>query len=112
MAFDWGDGDLRYLGRLMAKLGLDLATAIRVFLNGKPEQFNYLDCYEVPLEHTARVALLDCLHKKISCGFYLPDPNNGLGPVREEAGQWIPRPSEDREPRRQGRWGFDATPLD
>ncbi|CUH67726.1 hypothetical protein TG4357_03174 [Thalassovita gelatinovora] len=112
LAFDWDGGDLRHLGCLMAKLGLDLATAIRVFLNGQPERFNYLDCYEVPLEHTARVALLDCLHKKISCGFYLPDPNIGLGPVREEAGYWLARQSEDRKQGQQGRWVFDETRLE
>ncbi|SER06278.1 hypothetical protein SAMN04488092_12311 [Thalassovita taeanensis] len=107
LAFDWNTGDMRVLGRLMSKLGLDLATAVQVFLNGRPRELNYLRKDEVALEDSARSAMLDCLHKKICCGFYLPDPNVGLAPVRAEAGRWIAAQKDDRAKGRVGRWVFD-----
>ncbi|MBR9651634.1 hypothetical protein [Thalassovita aquimarina] len=107
LSFDWDDGDLRDLGWLMSTLGLDLATAVRVFLNAGPERFNYLHREEVPLQHTARVAALDCLHMKISYGFYLPHPDFGLASVRADAQQWIDRQRSDAARGVRGRWHFD-----
>lgn len=107
LAFDWDNGDLRELGWLMSTLGLDLATALRVFLNADPERFNYLHRDEVPLQHTARVAALDCLHMKIGYGFYLPHPEFGLAPVRADAVHWIDRQRSDTARGVQGRWRFN-----
>ena len=112
LEFDWDRGDLRDLGWLMATLGLDLATAVQVFLNARPERFNYLDRHEVPLEHSARVAALDCLHMKIGYGFYLPHPDIGLGPVRAAAKGWIERQKSDRMRGIEGRWVFDEDQFD
>lgn len=105
--FDWDSGDLRVLGRLMSKIGLDLATAVQVFLNGRPHEFNHMHKDDVPLEDSARCSMLDCLHRKISCGFYLPDPEIGLAPVRSEAEAWFARQRQDAAQGTQGRWVFD-----
>lgn len=107
IAFDWDSGDMRVLGRLMSKLGLDLATAVQAFLNGRPHDYNHIAKDDVPLKDSARCNMLDCLHSKISCGFYLPDPNVGLGPVRAEAEAWIAAQSRDRAKGHIGRWVFD-----
>ena len=111
LAFDWEHGSLRHLGKLMSTLGLDLATAMRVFLNARPERFNYLHREDVPLEHSGRVAALDCLHMKINYGFYLPHPEIGLSPVRAEADQWISRQGADQTLGVEGRWIFDVDRL-
>ncbi|MDX1781897.1 MAG: hypothetical protein R3256_11320 [Thalassovita sp.] len=108
LAFDWDSGNLRHLGGLMSTLGLDLATALQVFLNASPERFNYLEPEDVLLEQSGRVAALDCLHMKINCGFYLPHPEIGLTPVRAEADQWIARQEADQYKGIEGRWIFDA----
>lgn len=105
--FDWDTGDLRVLGRLMSKVGLDLATAVRVFHNGRPQDFNHMDKDDVPLEDSARCSLLDCLHRKIGAGFYLPDPEIGLAPVRAEAQDWFAAQRRDAARDRPGRWVFD-----
>lgn len=107
IAFDWDSGDMRLLGRMMSKVGLDLATAVQVFLNGRPHDFNYLDPEDVPLKDSVRVSMLDALHGRISCGFYLPDPQVGLAPVRHEAQTWINAQIRDRAEGRKGRWVFD-----
>ncbi|MDF1801886.1 hypothetical protein [Thalassovita sp.] len=107
--FNWETGDKRVLGRLMSKIGLDLATAVRVFLNGRPQDFNHMTKDDVPLADSARCSMLDCLHSKIGCGFYLPDPQIGLAPVRAEAEAWIKAQRLDRARGREGRWVFDET---
>ena len=112
VAFDWNTGDLRQLGRHMSKIGLDLATAVRVFLNGRPHEFNHLDPEDVPLKDSARCSMLDSLHSRISCGFYLPDPNIGLAPVRHEAQAWINAQVLDRAKGREGRWVFDEAKFE
>lgn len=86
--FDWDSGDMRVLGRLMSKVGLDLATAVQVFLNGRPQDFNHMAKEDVPLRDSARFSMLECLYRKICCGFYLPNPEIGLAPFgpRHRAG--------------------------
>ncbi|MGH1355574.1 MAG: hypothetical protein ACRBBS_10900 [Thalassovita sp.] len=112
VAFDWDSADMRHLGRLMSKIGLDLATAVRVFLNGNPHELNHMDPDEVPLQDSARCSMLDCLHSRISAGFYLPDPNIGLTPVRHEAQTWINAQRLDRSVGRAGRWVFDEAKFE
>lgn len=107
VAFDWETGDLKHLGRMMSKLGLDLATAMRVFLNGRPHDLNYMDPEDVPLEQRARFSMLDSLHGRINCGFYLPDPQRGLGAVRAEAEAWFDAQHRDHARGKSGRWVFD-----
>ncbi|WP_420568105.1 hypothetical protein [Thalassovita sp.] len=110
--FDWDAGDLRQLGRHMSKIGLDLATAVRVFLNGRPHDFNHMHPDDVPLNDSARCSMLDSLHSRICAGFYLPDPEVGLGPVRHEAQAWINAQRLDRTERREGRWVFDEAKFE
>lgn len=109
--FDWESGDLKLLGRLMSKIGLDLATAVQVFLNGRPHDFNYMHKDDVPLEDSARCSMLDCVHRKINCGFYLPHPEIGLAPVRAEAKAWFARQRQDAAQGMPGRWVFDEAKL-
>ncbi len=112
IAFNWETGDMRVLGRLMSKINLDLATAVRVFLNGRPEDFNYVHKDDVPLEESGRCSMLDCLHRKISCGFYLPDPQVGLGPVRAQANAWMQTQRRDKQCGLKGRWVFNQQQFD
>jgi hypothetical protein len=105
--FDWDSGDMRVLGRLMSKVGLDLATAVQVFLNGRPQDFNHMAKEDVPLRDSARFSMLECLYRKICCGFYLPNPEIGLAPVRAEAQGWIDAQRRDCARGTQGRWVFD-----
>lgn len=109
LAFDWDHGDLKVLGAILSKLGLDLATAVQVFLNGDPERFNYLERDEVPLNMTARVAMLDCLYMKISYGFYLPDPALGLASVRRETEAWMAQQRRDQSQGITRRWVFNES---
>ncbi|WP_319826325.1 hypothetical protein [Thalassovita sp.] len=112
IAFNWETDDMRVLGRLMSKIGLDLATAVRVFLNGRPEDFNYMLKDDVPLEESGRCSMLDCLHRKITCGFYLPDPQVGLGPVRAQAEIWMETQRRDQTRGVKGRWVFNPHQFD
>lgn len=112
VAFDWDNGDLKQLGRLMSKFGLDLATAVRVFLNGRPQDLNHVDPDDVPLHARARFAMLDSLYGRITSGFYLPDPQIGLGPVRAEAEAWMAEQRRDRSMGRKGRWVFAEAQFD
>lgn len=113
-AFDWDSGDMRQLGWNMSQKGLDLGTAIEVFLNGHPERFNYMRKDKVPLDDQPRCLQLDAIHRRIVSGFYLPDPEGGLGVAFDRILAWVENQEEDRAKGRQGRWVFDPalfTPI-
>ncbi len=106
LRFDWATGDLGHLGWMMAQKGVDLGAALRVFLNGAPERWNYTPPRQVPPEARDACRMLDTIHRRIAAGFYLPDPEAGVGPVRAEMMDWIARQEGDRARGRIGRWQF------
>lgn len=113
-AFDWKSGDLRQLGWSMSQKGLDLGTAMIVFFNANPERYNYLRKDKVPLDARERCMVLDAIHRRAISGFYLPDPDRGLGDVFARILSWVERQEDDRANGRQGRWVFDPalfTPI-
>ncbi len=112
LRFDWATGDLGHLGWMMAQKGVDLGTALRVFLNGGPERWNYVPPRQLPDEDRERCRMLDALHRRIVAGFYLPDPFHGVGPVRAEMMDWIARQEGDRARGRSGRWQFKPELLE
>ena len=112
LRFDWADGDLSHLGWMMAQKGVDLGTALRVFLNGMPERWNYVPPRQLTESARARCRVLDAIHRRIVAGFYLPDPEQGVGPVRAEMMDWIARQEGDRARGRVGRWLFKAELLE
>lgn len=105
--FDWATGDMRKLGWSMSQKGLDLGTAMIVFFNGDPAHFNYLRKDRVPMEERARCQVLDAIHRRVVSGFYLPDPDQGLGDVFARILEWVERQEDDRAIGRHGRWVFD-----
>jgi hypothetical protein len=107
--FDWSKGDLRKLGWSMSQKGLDLGTAMIVFFNGHPGRYNYLRKDNVPLDARERCQVLDAIHRRVVSGFYLPDPDRGLGDVFAHILEWVERQEEDRAKGRHGRWVFDPT---
>lgn len=112
--FDWASGDIRKLGWSMAQKGLDLGTAMIVFFNARPERYNYLRKDRLPAEARLRCQVLDAIHRRAVSGFYLPDPDEGLGDVFARILDWVERQEEDRARGRQGRWVFDPalfTPI-
>lgn len=112
--FDWTKGDLRQLGWMMAQKGLDLGTAMTVFLNGNPERYNYLRKDKVPLDARVRCQVLDSIHRRVISGFYLPDPDRGISDVLVRILEWVERQEDDQTLGRQGRWVFDPnlfTPI-
>lgn len=69
---------------------------------------------KVPLADQARCLQLDAIHRRIISGFYLPDPEGGLGVAFDRILAWVERQEEDRAKGRQGRWVFDPalfTPI-
>lgn len=112
--FDWKTGDLRQLGWSMSQKGLDLGTAMIVFFNANPERYNYLRKDKVPLDARDRCMVLDAIHRRITSGFYLPDPDHGLEDIFARILSWVERQEEDRATGRHGRWVFDPalfTPI-
>ncbi len=108
-AFDWNKGDLRKLGWSMSQKGLDLGTAMIVFFNGDPGRYNYMRKDSVPPEARERCQVLDAIHRRVVSGFYLPDPDKGLGDVFARILDWVEQQEDDREKGRRGRWVFDPT---
>lgn len=112
LRFDWERGELSHLGWMMAQKGIDLGTALRVFLNGAPERWNYVPPRQLPEAERQRCRMLDTIHRRITAGFYLPDPDHGVGPVRAEMMDWIARQEGDQARGRAGRWQFNAALLE
>jgi hypothetical protein len=112
LLFDWDGDDPDRLRRMMSRKGVDLETAAQVFFNGAPARYNMLAKIDLLPQVQARCNLLDSIHRRITCGFYLPDPERGLGLARGQMQDWIARQHSDAASGRSGRWVFDSTLLD
>jgi hypothetical protein len=112
VSLDWDRGDLDDLRRMMSRMDVDLETAVQVFFNGRPARYNMIAKSDLPPQAQARCNLLDSIHRRIACGFYLPDPARGLGQARGRMQDWITRQRSDAAAGRSGRWVFDSGLLD
>lgn len=112
LLFDWDGDDLDRLRRMMSRKGVDLETAAQVFFNGAPDRYNMIAKTDLLPQAQARCNLLDSIHRRIACGFYLPDPERGLGRARVRMQEWIVRQQNDGVAGRSGRWLFDSGLLD
>lgn len=112
MAFNWDREDPAVLRQMMTRAGIDLETAAQVFFNGTPERFNRIAKTDLLPEAKARCNLLDSIHRRIVCGFYLPDAEVGLGRTRAQMREWINRQIQDGAEGRAGRWMFDLDMLE
>ena len=112
LLFDWDGDDPELLRLMMTRKGVDLETAVQVFFNGAPEQYNMIAKADLPAAAQARCGLLDSIHRRIVCGFYLPDPERGLGLAHMAMKDWINRQDIDGAAGKSGRWVFDREMLD
>lgn len=110
--FDWDGNDLDLLRRMISRKDVDLETALLVFFNGAPGRFNLIAQSDLKPHLRARCNLLDSIHRRIVCGFYLPDTETGLGRARTMLEAWILDQESDRLKGRGGRWIFDREMLD
>ena len=112
LTVNWDHDDLERLRRLMTRAGIDLETAVQVFFKGAPQRFNMVAKPDLLPEAKARCNLLDSIHRRIVCGFYLPDPEIGLGQSRPMMQDWINRQAADGGAGRAGRWIFTPDILE
>jgi hypothetical protein len=112
LRFDWDAGDPDHLRRMMTRATVDLETAVLVFFNGTPERYNMVAKSDLLPPAQARCNLLDSIHRRIDCGFYLPDPERGLGLARRGLQDWIARQDRDDTEGRSGRWIFGPDLLE
>lgn len=112
LLFDWDGDDLDRLRRMMSRKNVDLETAAQVFFNGAPDRYNMIAKTDLLPQAQARCNLLDSIHRRIACGFYLPDPERGLGRARVRMQEWIVRQQNDGMAGKSGRWVFDSGLLD
>jgi hypothetical protein len=112
LSLDWDRGDLDDLRRMMSRMDVDLETAVQVFFNGAPARYNLIAKSDLLPQAQARCNLLDSIHRRIACGFYLPDPARGLGGARARMQDWIAGQRRDAAAGRSGRWVFDSALLD
>lgn len=105
--YDWGQHPVSVLGWVMAQKGIDLGTALNVFQNAKPLQYNYIGKRDVPAAHRGMCRLLDNICQRINCGFYLPEQGSGI--LREDKMHaWVRYQQDDAAEGRVGRWVLDA----
>lgn len=109
--YDWALYPEAVLGWIMAQKGIDLTTALAVFLNGEPERFNYLPKRDVPKNYRGAARVLDNIALRVNCGFYLPQPGQLLR-RRARLVRWLEYQVADQAEGRQGRWVFDPAILD
>ena len=112
LLFDWDGDDPDRLRRMMSRKGVDLETAAQVFFNGAPERYNMIAKADLLPQAQMRCNLLDSIHRRIVCGFYLPNPERGLGRARAQMQDWINRQDTEGAAGRSGRWVFDGALLD
>lgn len=112
IAFDWEGDNPDHLRRLISRTSIDLETALQVFFNGAPGQYNMIAKSDLLPKVHARCNLLDSIHSRIVCGFYLPDPERGLGRAYDLMLGWIEAQDRDGQKGRAGRWVFDPALLD
>lgn len=112
IGFDWDGDDLNQLRGMISRTGVELETALQVFFNGAPGRYNMIAQSDLQPQLRARCNLLDSIHRRITCGFYLPDTEAGLGRARGMLEAWILDQESDRLNGRVGRWVFDREMLD
>lgn len=101
--FDWDRHSDTVLSSLMARKDIDLGTALSVFFNAGPLQYNYLSKRDVPHEFHAMCRVLDTICQRINCGYYLPESESCV--VRKDKLQaWIKYQQDDKSQGRAGRW--------
>ena len=110
VSYDWTKYPQTVLGWIMAQKGIDLATAMRVFLNGDPKRYNYVGKRDVPAAHRATCNLLDTICLRINSGFYLPWPELQLHEP-QVVRIWLRYQLEDQSEGKCGRWVFDEELL-
>ncbi len=111
-AVDWDAEDLDPLRHRMSRIGVELETAVAVFFAAAPEQYNMVAKSDLLQEEQARCNLLDSIHRRIACGFYLPDPVRGLGQTHAQMQDWILAQESAAQMGRVGRWVFDRALLE
>lgn len=94
------------LGWVMAQKCIDLGSALRAFLNGEPERFNYIPKRDVPPAHRPAVRVLDNICLRVNSGFYLAEPGHELENERRLK-RWLDYQQDDRREGRRGRWILD-----
>jgi len=109
-ACDWSPENETVLGWIMAQRCIDLCTALRVFMNARPEELNYVSKRNVENGDLGRVRLLDNICLRINCGFSLPLPGTSTG-CREQVAQWVSYQPAARHEGRLGRWHLDEKIL-
>ena len=109
--YDWGRHPVAVLGWVMAQKGIDLGTALSVFQNASPLQYNYIGKRDVPAVHRGMCRLLDNICQRINCGFYLPERGSSI--MREDKMHaWIKYQQDDDAEGRVGRWVLDEGIVD
>lgn len=109
--YDWSQHPEATLSWIMAHKGMDLSSAITVFLNGDPERFNYLSKRDVPQEYLGAARVLDNICLRINSGFYLLREGQMIeGKTRLE--RWLMYQQADRLEGRRGRWILDETIIE
>lgn len=109
--YSWWQHPEKVLGWIMAQKGIDLGTALMVFLNGEPERFNYMPKSDVPEGYRGVVRLLDNICRRINSGFYLADPMSPV-PDRRRINTWLSYQVADRAEGHLGRWQLEETILE
>ncbi len=109
--YDWWQYPERVLGWVMAQKGIDLGTALVVFLNGEPERFNYMPKHDVAEGYQGITRLLDNVCLRLNSGFYLADPDSPMGDPKRLK-KWIAFQAADRAEGRRGRWLLDERILE
>lgn len=104
--YDWDQHPVAVLGWVMAQKGIDLGTALSVFMNARPLQYNYIAKRDVPAVHRGMCRLLDNICQRVNCGFYLPE-RGSLVEQEEKLAAWVKYQQDDSAEGRVGRWVLD-----
>lgn len=104
--FEWDHHPVQVLNGIMARKNIDLATALTVFFNAGPLQYNYIGKRDVPIAHRDMCRVLDTICQRVNCGYYLPQM--GVSIVRQDKLRaWINYQQDDAAEGRAGRWVLD-----
>ena len=106
--YDWGMHPEAVLSWVMAQRGVDLGTAVIVFLNGDPGRFNYLSKRDVPEAFRGTCRLLDNICLRVNSGFYLNETEIDRS-ARVNLKKWLAYQRADGSEGRAGRWVLDST---
>ncbi|WP_163849349.1 hypothetical protein [Pseudooceanicola aestuarii] len=109
-AVRWDATGLDVISWISAQQGVDLGSALTLFLHGDPQRFNDVPRNAVAQRDRRACSLLDALCQRINAGFYLPDPARPVS----EPDRLLAYLRQQREDTRQGlprRWGINETVL-